>query len=170
MGWKKFTNQDQMDNIQAEVIEIEEHLHNREKWIGNNGGDPQEDNLTSFQVASGNGIFGTEVLLLDTGDTPFRTGKTFFDFHRLLITDLSEFETIYLRVIWGTGTVAEAEAAGQYTTVSVLRLSTLPTAGGFPMDIICPRIAVGTKVWIKMKATTNLSTCDFVFGLHEYDE
>jgi hypothetical protein len=170
MSWNKFADQDQIDNIQEEVTEIEEHIHNLERWMGNNGGNAEEEFLTPFQVASGNGIFGTEVQVLDTGDTPIQTGKAFFDLHRLLITDLSDFELTYLRFIWGTGTVGEAEAAGQYTTVPVLRLSTLPTAGGVASDILFPHIPVGNKIWVKMKAPTNGATCDFIFGLHEYDE
>lgn len=163
---KVINAKDHLEQIEQEVYEVEEHVHNRELWVGNGA---SEDSLTPYQIISGNGVFGTEVLILDTGDTPFVTGKLKFDLHRVNILDLSSATVYLLRFIWGTGTVAAAETAKQYTTVPIISVGVGSNISGTPSDLRFPRIDIGTKVWCKCKNATNLATIDLLAGLHEYD-
>ena len=68
----------QFTNTNTQMTRFESHFHNVEKWIGNGA---VEDSLTGYTLTSGNNAFGTEVLLLDTGDTPIVAGKLYFDAH-----------------------------------------------------------------------------------------
>ena len=153
--------------ILKEAKEIEHHLHNEEIWIGNG---VSEDSLTGYQLTSGNNDFGSEVLLLDTVNTPIRTGKLFFDLHRLFVTAISSATPYLIRLIYGTGTVGDAETAKQYTTVPVTSAGVGSNLKGAPSDVLFDRVAAGTKVWAKCKNVTNLSTISVLIGLHEYAE
>ena len=150
---------------------IEEHEHNRERWFGKSG-DQSGTNwatgsgLTVSQAASGDGGFGTEIKVLGATDTPAISGNTRFDFHRFFVVASSATSAYIVRFIYGTGTAADAEAAGQYTDVYYMKES---AAGrGAPADLRMPLLDVGTKIWAKVKNATNNATLDFFFGLHEY--
>lgn len=158
------TNENVIENL-AETIEIDRHLHNVEIWFGANA---VEDSLTSYQAVSGNNAFGAAISILGTNDTPFRTGMTKFDFHRFQITDLSNANEYLIRVIWGSGTVNEAEANFQYTTYPVQKVIATGQAQGSPVGIIFRRQNSGTKIWIRIKNGTNLATLDCLGGIHEY--
>lgn len=153
------------DAILAEVENVEHHIHNREIWLGSGA---TEDSLTAYQITSGNNTFGTEVLLLDTGDTPIRTGRTKFDFHRIVVTDVSASTPYILRIICGTGTVAAAETAKQYTHALVVPTGVGALVSGSPVEIMMPRLNAGTKVWAKTKNAVNSETISILIGLHEY--
>ena len=150
---------------------VEEHEHTLERWFGKSGDQSgtnwaTESGLTVFQGESGDGIFGTEIKVLGSTDTPAVVGKTKFDFHRIFVDDSSATSPYVVRFIYGTGTVGDAEAAGQYTDVYYKKES---AAGrGAPADLRMPLLDVGTKVWAKVKNATNSATLDFFFGLHEY--
>jgi hypothetical protein len=154
-----------VDELLLEIEAAEHHLHNREVWFGNGA---TEDSLTPYQITSGNAILGSEVLLLDTGDTPVIAGNTKFDFHRIHITGLSSATVYHLRLIWGTGTVGDAETAKQYTTITIQKIIATGVAQGTPIALLMPQLAVGTKVWAKCKNATNLATLDILVGIHEY--
>jgi len=147
--------------------EIEHHIHNKERWVGNGA---TEDSLTPYTLTSGNGVFGTETLILDTGDTPIQSGKRFFDFNKMEVISVSSATVYVIRIIYGTGTVAAAESAGQYTTLTMIATGIGANISGFPIEIRMPRLAVGNKVWVKIKNATNLATITALFGLHEYDD
>ena len=155
-----------INTIEQETYEIEHHLHNNEIWFGSGA---SEDSLTPYQITSGNNDFGTEVLILDTGDTPFRTGgMLFFDIHRLKAVTIDETSLYLVRIIYGTGTVGEAETAKQYTTVPLQKILATGTAQTSPVPVMKKRNPVGTKIWCKIKNVTNGATLDLIFGLHEY--
>ncbi len=149
------------------------HDHNEEEWFGKSADQSgnnwaTELSLTAFQGTSGDGALGTAIKVLGSADTPVRTGKRFFDLHRLFITASSATTLYYVRLIWGTGSDANVEeAAGRYTDFAYMKES---AAGrGSPADVRMPPLKKGTKVWAKVKNTTNLATLDFFFGLHEYN-
>ncbi len=68
-----------VDTIEAEVIEVEKHLHSPERWLGLNGAPTAtvfaDANETSYQIDSGNTVFGSWVQILGTDDTPVVAGK-----------------------------------------------------------------------------------------------
>jgi len=161
-------------HIEAEFIE--EHFHNREYWFGKlapqtatNWG--QRASLAPYRAISGNNAFGTdlndEAQVIGSADTPVRLGCTTFDMRRIQILDVSVAITFLLRVIHGTGTMADAETAGQYTEITTLQLAS-PNGSAHPADIIQERIPVGHKVWIRAKSVTDNAWIDFLVGEHEY--
>ena len=160
--------------IEQETYETEHHLHNWERWFGlaaapsgTNWGDLA--GLTPYRVISGNGAFGTdpndEALVLGTDDTPAIAGNTKFDPHRLVITAASNANDWVLRIICGSGTMADAESAGQYSDVMLQE-----ARKGSPVGIIMKRCDSGVdKIWIRAKNGTNNATLDFFIGIHEYE-
>lgn len=145
--------------------EIEHHLHNVNRWFGSGA---VEESLTPYTLTSGNGVYGSEVLILDTGDTPFQSGRRFFDLYEVHPESTSSATHYFVRIIYGSGTVADAEAAGQYTTASFNPTGVGTFAGAESANVRNPRLPVGTKMWAKCKNATNLATIDVFFGLHEY--
>lgn len=155
----------------AEIAES--HFHNYEQEFGKAAvptathfADP--DSLTTFQAISGNGVFGAEIQILGSDDTPFRTGMLYFDPREWSIVDVSKNTPYIMRVIWGTPaqTVAQAETLKQYSTWVVHQL----TAAGNdkPQEGRIIRLASGSQVWVKTKNITNLATVDFLLTIHEY--
>ena len=163
---------DKLPGIETDTVISEEHVHNRERWFGKSADQSGNDwateaGLTVFQAASGDGDFGSEIKILGSDDTPAIAGKSYFDFHRIFVVASSATSAYIVRFIYGTGTAADAEAAGQYTDIEYMKES---AAGrGAPADLRMPYLASGTKVWAKVKNATNGATLDFNFGLHEYD-
>ncbi|MDD5486240.1 MAG: hypothetical protein PHW65_01610 [Dehalococcoidales bacterium] len=166
---------------QAAYIEAayaEHHEHTVERWFGaaavptaTHWGD--ESRLTAFQAISGNGDFGSdlgdEAEVLGSDDTPVVAGNAKFDAHRLLIATSSVTTAWVLRLVYGTGTMADAEAAGQYTDImTITPAAPGPANAGAPFDIKMLKLAAGTKIWIRAKNATNNATIDFFVGLHEY--
>ena len=161
--------------ILAETVELERHIHNRERWFGISGDQSGNDwaieaGLSPFRAISGNGDFGgdanDEAKVLGIADTPAIAGMTKFDGHRLMIEAASNANPWVLRIIWGSGTMAAAEAAGQYSDVMVTEAKK-----GSPVDDMFKRQTCGTdKVWVRAKNGTNNATIDFFFGIHEYEE
>jgi len=166
---------EQIDTIEEEVDIIEEHFHNRERWFGKYS--DQSGNhwavaagLTPYRATSGSGAFGSdtndEAKVLGTEDTPAISGMTLFDLHRILITAASNATDFVLRIVYGSGTMAAAEQAGQYTDVMVQEAKK-----GSPIEVIMPRTTCASyKVWVRAKNASNNATIDFFVGLHEYDE
>ncbi len=158
-----------------QMEEHDEHFHNREYWFGksadqsgNNWG--TRASLTPYQAISGDGDFGgdanDEAKCIGSADTPVRAGSTKFDFRRIQVVAVSSTTVYLLRIIHGTGTMAEAEAAGQYTECAFFRQS--PPTRGDPADLVQEKIPVGHKIWVRAKNATDNATIDFLAGLHEY--
>lgn len=163
----------------AEALEIERHLHNREMWFGKKGvqtatdwADPES--YAVYRCISGNAAYGSdandEALVIGTDDTPYRVGMTKYDLHRIFAVDFSAGGVYMVRIIYGSGTMAAAITAGQYSVVPFIT-PVLPVsqAGGVPIPIIMPRVNCGVdKIWIQCKTATDNATLDFLVGLHEY--
>lgn len=161
-------------HIEAEFTE--EHFHTREYWFGKLGVQTatnwgERASLAPYRAISGNNDFGAdandEAQVIGSADTPVRVGSTTFDMRRIQILDVSAATTFLLRVIHGTGTMAAAEAAGQYTEITSLQV-TSPNGQAKPADIIQERIPVGQKIWIRAKNVTDNAWIDFLVGMHEY--
>jgi len=147
-----------------EVEEIEYHFHNSERWFGLGA---VEDSLTPYVVASGDGDWGSEVLILDTGDTPVLPGMVYYDPHEIFITAFSNNTPFYIQYVWGTGAFADSLAAGNKTTRPVMAPS-VGAVRGAPMDIRCFRVQAGNKLWIRIKNATLDANLELFVGLHEY--
>lgn len=148
-----------------EVEVVEQHFHTMEHWFG---ADATEESLTAYSADSGDGAFGTEVLVLDTDDTPRTAGNTLFDARRILINTLQHSTAYVIQVVWGTGTFAASLSAGQHGETMVIKSTATGAAGGQPLDFRLPRIDVANKLWIRVKNATNGSTVSFFLGIHEY--
>ena len=159
--------------VEQLAYESEKHVHNRERWFGKKGSQTATDwadlaSLTPFRAKSGNGIFGAdaddEALVLGTDDTPAITDMVKYDAHRILVTATSNANDWVLRLIYGSGTMADAETAGQYSDVMIQE-----ARKDSPVEVIMPRGTCGTtKLWIRAKNGTDNATVDFFIGTHEY--
>lgn len=157
--------------VGTDVLEHDEHFHTTERWFGKSA-DQSGDNwateasLTTFQAQSGVGVFGTAVKVIGSDDTPNQAGKVKFDAHTVFVQS-TQAATIYVvRFIWGTGNDADVEeAAGRYSDSPYMREAA--NGRGAPVEHRMPRLASGTKVWVKAKNAA-AQTIDFYIGIHEY--
>jgi hypothetical protein len=167
------------NSLAYRVHEIEKHLHNRERWLGKRAvpnatewGTP--GTITAFRAISGNNTYGAdasdEASILGTADAPIIAGNTKLDIHRIIIVGVSSDTHYKLRIVYGSGTMADAITAAQYTEVIVKFDSVNPQqSAGVPIEVIMPRITSGTdKVWVQAWNATDNATIDFLVGLHEY--
>ena len=163
--------------MQGGVVELEQHAHNKERWLGKkavqSATDWADDSLLAFQAISGNNVYGAdpndEAQVIGSDDTPITAASLHFDIHSLLITDSSSQTTSKLRIVWGTGTMADAIAADQFVE-TMFHLDTL--AGQVPhapVTITMPKMAIDTKVWVQHWNATDNATIDFLVSVHEYD-
>jgi len=161
------------------IHEIEKHFHSRGRWLGKLGTQTAtawaDDTLTPYQAISGNDDYGGDVndeaLVVGTDDAPQITGMVKFDLHKVLITAVS-VDTVYkLRIVYGSGTMAAAIIAGQYSEFMVKFDSSNPQqSAGIPFHVQMPRLTSGTdKVWIQAWNATDNATVDFFVGIHEYE-
>lgn len=165
------------NSLAYRVEELEKHFHNVERWYGKlavqTATDWADNTLTPFVAISGNNDYGTdandEAKVIGTADTPGIAGNTRFDLHRLFISAASVAELWKLQIIYGTGTMADAIAAGQYSTVMVRTV--VPSANqDVPVEVMMPRGVCGsTQIWIRAWSATNNATISFFVGLHEYE-
>ena len=165
------------NSLAYRVQEIERHFHSHERWWGAVAV-PDETNAIAatvtvpYAAASGNNTWGAAIPLIGTADEPTDdAADAYFDLHRVFITSLDdETDSWRLRFIWGTGTSADAIAAGQWTEIMV-ESNAVPgnRAGGMPIDLQMPRIAAGTKMWAQSWNDTNAEVCSFFIGVHGYE-
>lgn len=164
------------DSLAYKVNEIEKHFHNHEHWRGKlavqTATEWADNNLTPFRAISGANDYGSdandEAQVLGTADTPIN-GSVKFDPSRIFISDLSSDTDWKLRIVYGTGTMADAITAMQFTEVMVKNIVTGSKSGGTPLLFRMPRVLVGTKIWLQAWNATDNATCDFFIGLHEYE-
>lgn len=166
------------NSLAYRVHEIEKHFHNRERWFGKLGvqtaTDWAENNLSPYRAISGNNDYGAdandEAKVIGTADTPVIAGMVKYDVHRLLVVASSSATIWKLRVVYGSGTMANAIAAGQYSTVMGRYDEAVGASPGDPLEIMIPRLASGVdQVWIQGWNGTDNATIDFFVGLHEYE-
>jgi hypothetical protein len=161
---------------------IEHHLHHKVRWFGKiNPQDPthwavaMEDHLSQpYRAISGNGVYGAdpgdEAQVFGTADIPI-TGMIKGDFNEILIVANSS-STVYLsRLVWGTGTLANAVIAGQYSEFAFFRGNADNVRK--VMTITCEKIPITigglpVQIWIQTQNATNNATIDFFLGVHGY--
>ena len=167
-----------VNSLAYRVHEIEKHFHNQECWRGKKAvqtaTDWADDVLTPFQCISGNNDYGSdandEAQVIGTDDMPFRIGFVKFDVHRIFIDDVSEATLYKMRLIWGTGTMADAITAGQFSCMHLKFDAVGQTTANVPVDIRMPRLNSGVdKVWAQCWNVTDNATVDFLVGIHEYE-
>lgn len=169
------------NSLSYRVHEIERHFHGRERWFGKlavqTATDWADNNITTpYRCISGNNAYGTdandEALVIGTADTPAITGvgNVRFDVHRMLIVDSSSTSIWKLQVIYGTGTMADAITAGQYSTIMVKVDAAAGQTPNVPCEIMMPRgTCASTQVWVRGWNASNNATLDFYIGWHEYE-
>jgi len=157
---------------------IEGHFHHKSRTFGisaDQSGDnwATEDRLVPFVAISGNGDYGSdpddEAKIFGTDDTPFISGQTTFDPGEIIVTNVSNDNVFIIRMIWGTGTMAAAISAGQYSTKPAKFDSTNPQlTANTVVNLSTPRLAVGTKVWVQTLNGTDNATINFLVDAHGY--
>ena len=166
------------NSLAYRVHEIERHFHNKERWLGKKGTqtatDWADNVLTPFVAISGSDTYGAdtddEALVLGIDNTPVDSGNVKFDVHRLLIVDVDHDTPYKIRIIYGSGTMAEAITAKQYSEVMMQFDSTNPQlSAGIPVEVMMRRVTSGVdKIWAQAWNATDDSEIDFLIGLHEY--
>lgn len=166
------------NSLAYRVHEIERHIHGRERWRGKKAvqtaTDWADDVLTPFVAISGNNTYGSdpndEAQVIGTDDTPAVPGMVRYDLHELLIINASSQTPYKVRMVYGSGTMADAVAAGQYTEVVFIMDTSAQQQPHGPVPIMMPRGYCGvTKVWAQAWNATNNATISFLVGWHEYE-
>jgi hypothetical protein len=164
-----------LQKILREVEYTEDHFHNKERWFGISADQSGNDwalgeTLTGFVATSGNNAWGVTTdaaKIFGTDDTPILTGGLKFDVHKILVTANTSATTYKCRLIWGTGAVADAVTAGQFTEFYFAQKDT--DTDRKITEIKCPKLAVDTQVWLEIWNATNDATLTFFVGVHEYN-
>lgn len=155
------------DSLAYRVAEIEAHLHNSEYWMGRNAvtGFVDRDSMLSWQLTAGVGeAYGAAVQLMDGTEIAAAFGAAFGDMHRVLVTNVSAVNQVYMVQIWaGMTTFAESEFLTEVPFIS----PTVQFKEG-PVDVLSHRVAAGEKAWARVKCQTNGATIDFMLGAHFY--
>ena len=170
------------NSLAYKVHEIEKHFHNTERWLGMSGdqsGTDWSDSVSDatmipvFVVISGDDTYGAdaddEAKVIGTSDLPLQTGMVTADIHHLFVVAADDTSIWWLRIVYGSGTMADAITDGQYSEYPVIPDAAVQGSISVVTDIMMPRITAGVdKVWIQGKNTTNNATLEFYVGLHEY--
>lgn len=168
------------NSLAYRVHEIEKHFHNHERWFGISADQSGNDWAlsvstagmpTAFTAISGNDTYGAdandEAKIWGTDDAMGTDTK--LDLHDIFVTAASETSIYYLRIIYGSGTMADAITAGQYSEIPVI--ADAATGGSIAeiINVMMPRITIGThKIWIQAKNTTDNATISFLVSAHSY--
>jgi len=166
-----------------EASYIEDHLHHYVRWFGKlnpqtatNWCVTMDGHLAQpYRVISGNGAYGSdpgdEAKLFGTADIPI-TGMLNGDFNEILPLANSSNTVYLLRIAWGTGNLAAAIAAGQYTEFPFFRPSadnnrkiTIVTSKKIPTLVA----GLPTQIWCQCQNASDNATIDFFIGVHGYN-
>jgi hypothetical protein len=166
-----------VDEVLEEVIEIEEHLHNYEKWFGaanvpvgeTHVADRMAGGVSPFQLIAGNDTFGQWVQVLGSADTPVQAGKIKFDLHRLMVTSTNSTSPFNIQIITGESSGINAKLAIEdFDEVPYISATNNNDSG--ISDIIDKRVDAGTKVWMRTCCIgQDGPNINFYIGLHEYE-
>lgn len=155
---------DRIDEGMLQVL-LDEHRHNIQRWFGAKAGanetDAIDDVLTPLQVDSGDNTWGTALCIVGSGDTPIDTGMIHFHLSTILIVDRERVTPYKIRMAWGDS-YAEGISAGHYTEKMLF-----PADEANDIEILLPRLDVGTKVFASCWNAGNTGTLDFFVGIHE---
>jgi len=154
-----------LDDMEAEIEEVERHFHNKEVWYGVGG---SATSLTPYTLTSAAGAFGIWVELLTAAQTPFRTGMGYFDAHRVLINDADNINPWRIQLAWGAS--GDAAILDDHYTEFVVQAQVLAnqTFSG-PVDVLMPKIGTGQGLYARCHNAAAGDIKIFV-GIHEYPE
>ena len=171
-------NKEVLNAVLTEVAEIETHLHSYEIWMEKAAVPAGETNIAdeigtvgglgAFRIDAGNNTWGAWVQILGSADTPVRTGKTVFDFHKIVVEASEKNETYFIQIGLGTSG-ADALTTECFTEIVLEPLTNQVDSA--PIIVQTERRPSGTKAWARcMCPGQNTATIDFYIGFHEYDE
>jgi hypothetical protein len=160
------------DSVGYLLGELERHVHNVSRFWGSNGAATETNAIAAtvavpFVAASGNDTWGTAVPICGTADDATDGLGEKFDPHLLLVVDTDHATPYRIRIIYGTGTSADAISAGQWSEEMFIT-SGGPFETGVPIDFMMRRVDVGAKLWAQVWNATNGSNVDFYWGTHPY--
>jgi len=174
-----------VNSLSYRVHEIEKHFHNSERWYGKSsdqsGVNPWALSVStsgmpgSYRAISGTNTYGAdandEALVWGLNDVLSVGGvvQTKLDFHQIFVTASSVTTIWYVRIIYGSGTMADAITAGQFTDFPVIADAAQNGSIDIIIPVMMPRITIGThQIWVQAKNATNNATLDFLVGVHGY--
>ncbi len=161
------------NSLAYKVHEIEKHFHSPEYWFGSDGDGSmsRENNTTPWVLDSGaQNVYGTEVQIGAANDfnadIEGYTAAVKIDLHKVIVTLSEVNDKTYVIQFWcGESTFA----ASTFLTEVPYRTGS-NAAEAQPISVMCPRFAVGCKIWARVKcddstANRNLS---ILIGIHGY--
>ena len=163
-----------LTNVASDTQYTEEYLHSKVRWYGilapqtaANWGD--NSSMTPYVATSGNNAWGTDVgdeaQVIGTDDVS--TSYDYFDLNEILISANSSATLYRCRIVWGTGTFAEAITGDNYSEFMYLRAIADTVR---PIIITpAPKIFPGYRVWVQCWNTTDNATLDFFVGIRRYE-
>jgi hypothetical protein len=164
--------------VDKDIDYTEEHLHHKTRWYGIRS--PQTEtqwadalSMLPFVAISGLNTWGAdlndEVQCFGAGDVlaELGTGLVCGDFDLILVTTNSSATLSRLRLIWGTGTMADAITANQYTDLLYSRTNSDTTR--IPRQFASPRLTIDNKIWMQHWNASNNATISFYLGVHAYN-
>jgi len=168
------------DSLGYRVAEIERHFHSNERWLGKlpvqtpTQWGKRLPCFTPYRAISGASTWGAdandEAQVLGTADTPVIAGNTRYDIHRIFVSDASDSGVYNIRLVYGTGTMADAIIAEQFSTM-MMRMDA--ATGQIAHGPVTAQMRCGTggatKVWVQVASASNNAWIDFFVGLHEYE-
>lgn len=166
----------------TETEYCEHHVHNMVRWYtkknpqgANDWSAPFVDHLGQFyRCISGNGTWGAdandEALLFGTADVlaELGTGLVYGDMDKILFLANSSTTVYLVRIIWGTGTMAQAITANQYTEIAFLRGNADNNRKVYEFKMLKVGV-VGYKLWAQCQNASDNATIDFILGVHAYN-
>lgn len=177
-----------VSTLEAEILEVERHIHNVERWFGPAASGSGEDHvadplgevggtpagvITSFRITSAaTKAWGPAVQIWGATDYTLMpaTKQAYQDAHRLRMTgaETNKHEWL-LRIIIGTSATAGVSA----DTYSIIPLFVdNADKQKAPVEIITERAPAGSKVWAQLLHVTDddAEYIDVQFGIHGYPE
>lgn len=172
------TLQSDLTIVKHEVIEVEKHFHNNEKWFGlaatpvgeTHRADRMDGLIQPFQLVAGASAFGDWVQIFGSDDSPVVPGMTRGDSHRAMITGTDSTNPFIVQLIAGESADIIANLAIDEFTEFPYIAATNAIESGIT-EVMSKRFTEGVKLWARcacVGATGKL--IDFYVGLHEYLE
>lgn len=153
----------------------EDHQHQLRRWYGKRN--PQTDTLWAdgttlalpYHCISGASTWGAaandEAKVFGSDDT-LEPGYLTGDFDEILVVANSSATVYRIRVIWGSGSMADAIAANQWSEIMFFRGN---ADNNRKVQVLhTPLIAITDQIWAQCANATDDATIDFYVGVHGY--